>query len=332
MHPILMYESLFFCPRDDLERLQPLSSSLLDIIVKGSKVLPLRPIGIVCMASKTDKPNDTIRICLKVRGIGDARGPDYEASMDDGDVAETFLRLQNTCINFIWAGIRDSAFLRYWRAQETACFTVVEIGLIGLKADYDVIDSIMNHLRPRAMVVHAQGSSWRENGNYDETLHLLDRDSFLNSLQICRLEVSWDAAFPPPSFILKEPGYPNYRIWCGGSQVAGGIDDFIESFVRDGCANKKLQSVCILWEVDENELSPALKQLKKSTKIDAPLPKNDLRSWYISRVRRETQCEMQAFVNTMQWKRMVVYKWAVEYVNALGLHTAHFLQCRVESL
>ncbi|KAH7703578.1 hypothetical protein AAVH_29248 [Aphelenchoides avenae] len=347
MHPILIHESLFFCPRDDLERLQPLSQSLLDIVVKGSKVLPLRPIRHVDMASaiyKQPRMEDKIKIFVGRPTGSDTHEPDYEASIDDGDCAEIFRRLQNTCIKSIWVGIRESAFLRYWRAQETASFTVVSIEFGGLEiADTDVFDSIVNHLRPRTMEVHAEGSSWDENG-FDAWWHkhgwneemlefnLLARDSCLNYLQICQLNVSWDAAFPPPFFMLEEPGYPNYEFSCGGSQVAGGIDDFIEIFVRDGCANRKLKSVCIQWEDDENQQSFALKQLKKPTKIDMPLPNNDLTEWTTRRAHQVTLCEMHSLVNAKQWKRMEAFKWSIDYDSAYGRHTAHLLQCRLENL
>lgn len=49
MLPELRYELLFFYTRDELERLQPLSRSLLKMIVAGSNVLPLRPIGRIDM-------------------------------------------------------------------------------------------------------------------------------------------------------------------------------------------------------------------------------------------------------------------------------------------
>ncbi|KAH7697213.1 hypothetical protein AAVH_35705 [Aphelenchoides avenae] len=330
MHPVLIYESLFFCPRNDLERLQPLSQSLLDMIVKGSKVLPLRPVCIVYMAPAIykDPQDDKIKIFVEYRRTASdgPPEPDYVASVDDGDCAEIFLRLQHTCVEHFCVGIRESAFLRYWRAQETTSFTVVEIEFGGLEiAKSDVFDSIVNHLRPRTTAkVHAEASSWHENGfnaswhKYGCNQEMLEfnhlaRDSFLNHLQMCRVDVSWDAAFPPPFFMLEEPGYPNYEFSCCGSQVTGGIDDFIESFVRDGCANKKLKSVCIQWEDDENQQSFALKQLKKPTKIDMPLPNNDLTEWITRRAHQVTQCEMHSLVNAKQWKRMVVYKWTVEY-------------------
>lgn len=49
MLPDLRHELLFFCTRDELERLQPLSRTLLDMIVAGANVLPLRPISLVDM-------------------------------------------------------------------------------------------------------------------------------------------------------------------------------------------------------------------------------------------------------------------------------------------
>ncbi|KAH7711972.1 hypothetical protein AAVH_20684 [Aphelenchoides avenae] len=324
MIPELRYELLFFYTRNDLERLQPLSQSLLDMIAKGSKVLPLRPIEYVDMASPiyASPQDDKIRIFVGRSTGNDTHEPDYETSIDDGDCAEIFRRLQNTCIKSISVGIRESAFLRYWRAQETASFTVVEIEFGGLEvADCGVLDSIGNHLRPRT--THAVDD------DHVEMLELMARDSFLNSLQICSLNV-WYCPFPPPSFILDEPGYPRYDLWCSDRQVADGIDAFIESFVRDGCANKKLELVWIQWEDDENQQSPALKQLKKPTKVDMPLP--DLAAWLTRRDHRVTQCEKHSFENAKQWQRMVAYKWAVVFDDPYGRYTRHILECRAENL
>ncbi|KAH7698832.1 hypothetical protein AAVH_34068, partial [Aphelenchoides avenae] len=135
---------VLFCSRDYLERLQPLSQSLLDMIVAGSNLLPLRHIQRVDL-DDSFYPEDRIRIFVGERGR-----PDYEASILDGDFAETILRLQHTCIKSFIVGIRDSPFLRYWNAQETASFTVVCIDSHPTEVtDYDFLDSIVNHLRPR---------------------------------------------------------------------------------------------------------------------------------------------------------------------------------------
>ncbi|KAH7697822.1 hypothetical protein AAVH_35090 [Aphelenchoides avenae] len=326
MIPELRYELLFFYTRNDLERLQPLSRSLLDMIVKGSKVLPLRPIRYVNMASAIykDPQEDKIRIFVEERRPASDTPPEpnYEASIDDGDSAEIFRRLQHTCIKHFWVGIRESAFLRYWRAQETASFAVLCLEFGGLEiADYRVLDSIVNHLRPTTI--------GEVDDDHDPMLELLARNSFLNSLQICTLNV-WYCPFPPPSFILEEPGYPRYDLWCSDRQVADGIDDLIESFVREGCANKKLELVCIQWEDDENQQSFALKQLKKPTKVDMPLP--DLAAWLTDTDHRVRQCEKYSFENAKQWQRMVAYKWAVEYDDPYGRCTRHILQCRIENL
>lgn len=49
MQPELLFESLFFYKRHELERLQPLSRTLFDMINDGSKVLALRPVHWVRM-------------------------------------------------------------------------------------------------------------------------------------------------------------------------------------------------------------------------------------------------------------------------------------------
>ncbi|KAH7724710.1 hypothetical protein AAVH_07851 [Aphelenchoides avenae] len=338
MIPELRYELLFFYTRDDLERLQPLSQSLLDMIVAGSNVLALRPIYRVDMDRTGHEREGKIRIFVEFT-VTNGWSLDYEASIHDGDFAETFRRLQHTCIKDFNLNIRDSPFLRYWKAQEAAVFTVVDIDFsLTDFTHYNVLDSTVNHLRPRAMLFVAGKSSWHENGYKSEDLKLLARDSFLNNLQTIRLAVL-DGAFPPPSAMLKEPGYPNYELRCHAYRprlvalIAEGIDDLIESFVRNGCANKKLDSVSIGGFDDDAQPSPLPKLLNKPTKADVPLPYNDLTAWltgcYTHRVSR---CETHSFVNAKQCKRMEVYKWTVEYVNGSGYHTSHMLQCRLENL
>ncbi|KAH7687732.1 hypothetical protein AAVH_40719 [Aphelenchoides avenae] len=151
-------------------------------------------------------------------------------------------------------------------------------------------------------------------------LDLLVRESFLTNFKTCRLT----------------PGYANYELgcecWCDGCQVSDGIDAFVESFARDGCTNEKLESVCIKWGDPIGQQSPALKQLKEPTKVDVPLPKNDLTKWITRYVHKVTQCEMHSLVNKKQRKRMDLYKWTVEYEDEEDRHTAHVLQCRVKSL
>ncbi|KAH7725108.1 hypothetical protein AAVH_07386 [Aphelenchoides avenae] len=245
----------------------------------GSSLPPLRPIHRVNM--HCEYPNDKIEIF-----VDDDGRPEYEASVLDGDFAETFRRLQHSCIKTVLVGIRESPFLRYWKAQKTARFTVVTLRLRGFDfgsptdyeeaTDYDVLDSIVNHLRPRTNEhIIVDDSSWRENGRNSKYLKVLARDSFLNNLQACRLRVQGNT-FPPSAFFLNEPGYRNYEIdaqYLG--YKADGIDSFIESFVRDGCANKKLESVHITWYESSRHPSPVLKQLGKPTKTDLPLSELD---------------------------------------------------------
>lgn len=53
MQSALFYEPFLFCSRDELERLQPVTQSLRDMIVKRSKLLlPLRPIWRVEMVGR----------------------------------------------------------------------------------------------------------------------------------------------------------------------------------------------------------------------------------------------------------------------------------------
>ncbi|KAH7697303.1 hypothetical protein AAVH_35614, partial [Aphelenchoides avenae] len=236
----------------------------------------------------------------------DGREPDYEASVHDGDFAETFRRLQHTCVKYFHVEIHNSSFMRYWMAQKTAAFTVVKIdGVLAEATDYDLLDSVVTHIRPRTMFVPV----WGANSYNGEQLKLLARDAFLNLLQTCGLRI-WDDAFPPSSFVLSEPGYPNYEMRCYRSNVSDGIEGFIESFVHDGCANTKLKSVCVRWDDGDGPQSATPKLLSKPTKIDMPLPKNDLTTWLTRDVHRVSQCEAHSFVNSKQRKRMEVYKWS----------------------
>ena len=74
------------------------------------------------------------------------------------------------------------------------------------------------------------------------------------------------------------------------------------------------------------------KQLSKLTKVDMPLPENDLTVLLSRDVDRVSQCEARYFVNAMQWKRMDVHKWSAEYDGWNGRGTAHILQCLVKNL
>ncbi|KAH7708179.1 hypothetical protein AAVH_24583, partial [Aphelenchoides avenae] len=265
---------------------------------------------------------------IRIYVADDAERPDYKAAIDDdGDSAETVLRLQNTCIKDFTIEIRDSPFLRYLLAQGAASFNVVGIHFDELKrTDYDILDSIVNRLRPRTV-----GSTIMPFSSVAERLEVLARDSFLNNLQTCRLIV-WNDSFPPSAFFLNEPGYRNYELRCHASRVANGIDEIIESFVRDGCVNNKLESVCIQWIDVEGPQPTAPKRLSKPTKTDVPLPKTDVIEWATRDVLRMIHCEMQAFVNEKQSKRMDVYKWSAEYDYGGDRGTTHVLQCRMVSL
>lgn len=152
-----------------------------------------------------DQPDEKIAVFVEGPS-GGAPVPDYTASTDDGDFAEIILRLQHTCIEDFCIGISDSPFLRYWKAHEAASFAVVSIDF-GLTddtddTDYDVLDSIVNHLRPRTTeAVDVEESFWHENGYDEEKLELLTRKSFLNNLHTCRLAVSQLEFFCAVSFV-----------------------------------------------------------------------------------------------------------------------------------
>ncbi|KAH7705414.1 hypothetical protein AAVH_27376 [Aphelenchoides avenae] len=140
-----------------------------------------------------------------------------------------------------------------------------------------------------------------------ESLKFHPRDGLERLQMFSRMlrNMVWDDAFPPSSFILQEPGYPNNDLRCAdGSNVADAIDDLIESFVRDGCSNRKLESVFVLWYDDE---SPAPKRLRKPTKVDRPLPEAETIFYWLPDRHLVPECETHSFVNTKQWKRMEVY-------------------------
>ncbi|KAH7696510.1 hypothetical protein AAVH_36419 [Aphelenchoides avenae] len=329
MHPVLFNESFYFCPRDDLERLQPLSRSLLDMIVAGSNVLPLRPIHRVDMGYGSE---DKIRIFVEDPATDGASEPDYEASILDGDFEATIRHLQNTCIMDFNVGIRGSPFLHYWNAQEAAAFTVVSIDFsLAEDTNYGVLDSIVNHLRPRTTGGQMESSLLHLNG-YSVNLELLARESFLNNLQTCHLDVSGSAPVFPPAFFFNEPGYPNYDVRYSYSNAADRIDGLVESFIRDGCTNRKLQSVSIQWTENDDMRAPTPKQLRKPTKTEVSLLKSDLPAWITKYVYRVSECQMHSFVNQKQWQRMDVYKWSVEFERPDGRFTLQILHCRVKNL
>ncbi|KAH7702348.1 hypothetical protein AAVH_30495, partial [Aphelenchoides avenae] len=235
--------------------------------------------------------DDKIKIFVEEPAANVVPEPDYEASIDDGDHAETCHRLQHVCIKDFCVGIRALPLMRYWNSQESASFTVVSIDFcLDDDTDYDVLDSIVNHA----------------NGPVPD--------------------------FPSPAFFFNEPGYPNYELCCSYNDAAGRIDGFIESFVRDSYANTKLKSVCMRWTEWEDMRAATPKQLREPSKIDMPLPKNDLPE-YLSRYDVQvSQCEMHSFVNKKQWKRMDVYKWSLEYELFDGRFTEQILHCRVKNL
>lgn len=160
--------------------------------------MPLRSPRHACKLSFQDvtnvsNPEAEIQVFVKEDGDAYEPEPDYEASLHDGDFAETFRRLQNTCIDFFDVWINDSPFMRYWIAQEAAAFTVVTIYFnidIGFSPDYDVFDSIVNHVRPKTTYVGAEGPSRLEDGMNSEHMKLLARKSLLDSLRTCCLRVS----------------------------------------------------------------------------------------------------------------------------------------------
>ncbi|KAH7721140.1 hypothetical protein AAVH_11376 [Aphelenchoides avenae] len=289
-----------------------------------------------------DKPDAEIQIFLKEDEDDDEdeTEPDYEASLHDGDFAETFRRLQHTCIKYFDVWIVDSPFLRYWRAQGAAAFTVVTIYFhiedlelcvdCPIETDYEVFDSIVDHVRPKTTLIVAEGYGWHENAMNNVDMKALARQSLLNTLQTCCLRVRVEG-FPPPSFFLSEPGYAKYELWCHHRNAGNWIDGFIASFVRDGCMNRKLESVFVRWHDYEGHQSPAPKQLTKLTTREIPLPKKDLTAWLTREVRRVTQCEAQSFVSTKHWMRMDVYKWS-DYDSSDGRCATHILQCRVSDL
>lgn len=115
----------------------------------------------------------------------------YDAPTHYGDFAETYRRLQHTCIKWFDVSICDSPFLRYWMAQEAAVFNVVYIDFrIAFNGHYEIFDSIVKHVRPKTTIVATGGYGWHEAGRNTELMKLLTRKSLLNSLRTCCLRVS----------------------------------------------------------------------------------------------------------------------------------------------
>ncbi|KAH7695751.1 hypothetical protein AAVH_22847 [Aphelenchoides avenae] len=308
------YESFFFCSRKDLEGLQLVRKSVRKRILRHSQVLPLRPVWRVDMAHYC---YEEIRIFVEQPTCSFDADPDYEHSINDGNFEEAFRRLQNTCINEFFVGIRDSAFLRYWISREDASFTVVSI--VFDVADVEdngtaILDSIINRLRPRTMDTDVEESSWSKYDSNSAYTALLARESFVNSLHTCRLLGAEPGAYSPPDFFLNGPGYANYELCCNYLDTPNLIDGFIESFVRDDYPNKKLESVWLKWG-EWNEPARTPKKLSNPTKVDVPLPENDFTRRCARFFNRRVchQCEMHSFVNLKQWKRMDVHKWRVDY-------------------
>ncbi|KAH7704950.1 hypothetical protein AAVH_27850 [Aphelenchoides avenae] len=372
MKDVLCHEWLFFCSREDLEPLQLVRKSLRKMIVARSSALPLRSIHRVSVDCCHEPPipnyPDKIEIFVKEDRYPEEMTPEeavkryYKTSVcDNGDFAGAVRRLQHSCIKNFDVDIGDSPFLRYWMAQEADAFTVLSICINPPEAtkNYELLDAIVNRVRPNTLdVSYESGPSayGDQTAPYNsEYLEVMARDSFLNILQICPLNI-WPGAFPPPSFILDEPGYPNYELRCHRSTVDGiyarswiadGIDAFLESFVRDGCANKKLISMCITWTEWPNAEPPCPmpKLLSNPTMADEPLPEAEAdaerlksNNRWIRGVRVLSQCEMHTFVNMKHQKRMEVRKWNVKHFvheaeeDHFGHSTTHILQCLVKSV
>ncbi|KAH7676154.1 hypothetical protein AAVH_41937, partial [Aphelenchoides avenae] len=104
------------------------------------------------------------------------------------------------------------------------------------------------------------------------------------------------------------------------------------SFVRDGCANTKLESVYLRWDDGDGPQPATPKLLSKPSKSDMRLPKNDLTAWLIRDGHEVSPCEMHSFVSSKQRKRMDVYKWSVHYDLWGSRRMTHVLQCLVKTL
>lgn len=112
--------------------------------------------------------------------------------MLEGDFEQTFRRLQNICVKDFVIGIRDNPFLRHWmEAQKTAAFTDFIVVNFHIQptdaATIEVVDSIVNHLRPKAAGFFIQRGQKKRN---EGVLFLMCQDAFLNNLETFRLTVS----------------------------------------------------------------------------------------------------------------------------------------------
>ncbi|KAH7709490.1 hypothetical protein AAVH_23246 [Aphelenchoides avenae] len=205
MQPELRYEILLFCTRNELEHLQPLSRTLLDVIVARAKKLPLRPISWVRMrpakgwtglrfdGSVTDVIHFHLNDPEEIDGETEYGDPDYETSVMNGDFEELYRRLQNVSIDYFSFDISENRFMQYWRAQQGASnFTVKDIGFrLRADTDYDTLDCIVNFLHPTEFdSVSCSSPSSKYGLTGSQWTDLLKRDSFLSTVKTTSLTVS----------------------------------------------------------------------------------------------------------------------------------------------
>ncbi|KAH7708885.1 hypothetical protein AAVH_23853 [Aphelenchoides avenae] len=163
----LLYDSLFFCPRDDLERTMAACKLTRKMVTAASNKLALRPIYSVDVRPEKWMEHqcvsvDTIEIRLyepewnEEDDDADYEEPpaDYEASVLDGDFDAIFRRLQHVHVEYFYFDLRESPFVQDWMTRETD-FTVkhIDIGFAPEGVDFDLFDSVMNFLQPVALDV-----------------------------------------------------------------------------------------------------------------------------------------------------------------------------------
>lgn len=89
----------------------------------------------------------------------------------------------------------------------------------------------------------------------------------------------------------------------------------------------------VRWvEEDDGPHSHALKRFSKPTKVDMPMPDNDMTAWLDPACHPVSQCEMHSFTDKKYRKQMEVYKWSNEFERPHGRFSTHIIQCRVKNL
>ncbi|KAH7708884.1 hypothetical protein AAVH_23852 [Aphelenchoides avenae] len=320
----LLYDSLFFCSRDDLERTMAVCKSTRKMVTAAAKKLALRPIyrvDVVASHKGVDAGGRGRNLPHGTNGEEEFEASDFEASVIDGDFEAVFRRLQHVHVKYFSFEISENPFLQYWMVQRTD-FTVKHFYFENLPedADYGLLESVVDFLRPTTFNVDTDGSLWNEDGYNRKWLDLFTRETFLNSIKTCELDVWADGGLPPLTFVLSEVGYAAYEIICFEGDAVSWSDRLIEALLHGKCSNEKLESVCIQWDVLQGSGQPSRmpKLLDKPAETNVPIPRSDFATCRITTEYKESQCDLFSFPIATQQKQLDIFKWATEFDHYRG--------------